>query len=55
MIETINTYESKPSPERGRIVEKRRKLYRCTMCAKIFTTKEEAEIHKHKQESEGDK
>jgi hypothetical protein len=55
MIETINTYESKPSPERGRIVEKHRKIYRCTKCTKVFTRKEEAEIHKHKQLGEGDK
>jgi len=55
MIEKINTYESRRGEERGKIRTIHRVIYRCSDCGKMFAQKEEAEIHKHNEQSEGDK
>jgi len=55
MIEKIDTYESRRGVERGTLRTIHRVIYRCSICGKMFGLKEEAEVHKHSETSEGDK
>jgi len=55
MIEKINTFESRRGEERGTLKTIHRIIYRCSVCGKMFGLKEEAEVHKHNEISEGDK
>ena len=52
MIEKINTFESRRGEERGKIRTIHRIIYRCSDCGKMFSSKEETEIHDHKDKED---
>jgi hypothetical protein len=55
MIEKINTYESRRGEERGTLKTIHRIIYRCSICAKMFNSKEETETHDHKDKDDAKK
>jgi len=52
MIEKIDTYESRRGVERGTLRTIHRVIYRCSICGKMFSSKEETETHDHKDKED---
>lgn len=56
MFQKINTYEGREvGVHTGEVKQMFRPAWLCTICNKIFFNKEETEVHKHSETSEGDK
>jgi len=56
VFQKINTYEGREvGVHTGEVKQMFRPAWLCTICNKIFFNKEETEIHKHSETSEGDK